>query len=39
MKNSEQEDKKAEAPGCLPLIQIAVALFAIGYSVYIFLTV
>lgn len=41
MKNSEEnkEDNKSAAAGCLPLIQIAVALFAIGYSVYIFLTV
>ena len=37
MKNNE--DNKSAAAGCLPLLQLLVGLFAIGYSVYIFLTV
>ena len=41
MKNSEEnkEDNKSAAAGCLPLLQLLVGLFAVGYAVYILLTV
>jgi hypothetical protein len=41
MKNLEEnkEVEKVDGPGCLPLIQIAVALIAIGYSLYLLITI
>lgn len=41
MKNNEEnkEKNKSAAAGCLPLLQLLVGLFAIGYAIYVFLTI